>query len=271
MLVRTWPQGRPRILVVDAWLANGGDGAIALATERRLRRLAPRAAVLHAAYQGDLLADSYPELELVPPLAGLLGVTPSIPEMHGWDTAAAARIVAGADVVLSQGCGFPMEHYDPWERLRAWEVVVARGLPIAFCAQSVGPFRHARERAILRNVYSRAVAIGLREGDSVAHVLDLGATPERVVVTADEVFSLFPARASLEGPGRGIACVLSGHVWVREDGSLVEPGLAVDGLAEIVAALVRVSDCEHVTLLSTQQGLRGAERGLEDDAELAGR
>src|SRR5205823_12203478 len=33
----------------------------------------------------------------------------------------------------------------------------------------------------------------------------------------------------------------------------------------------RVRDREHVTLLSTQQGLRGAERGLEDDAELAGR
>src|SRR6059058_4405138 len=154
MLVRTWPQGRPRILVVDAWLANAGDGAIALATERRLRRLAPQAAVLHAAYQGDLLAGAYPELRLVPPLAGLLGVTPLIPEMRNWDPDAAARIVAGADVVLSQGGGFAMEHYDPWERLRAWEMVDYLGLPIAFCAQSVGPFRHAPSRAILRRVYA---------------------------------------------------------------------------------------------------------------------
>ena len=59
------------MLVADAWLANAGDGAIAVATEQRLARLAPSAAVVHAAYQGDLLADAYPELALVPPLAGL--------------------------------------------------------------------------------------------------------------------------------------------------------------------------------------------------------
>jgi len=56
MLVREWPPGRPRILVSDAWLANAGDGAIALATQQRLERLAAQAAIVHAAYQGDILA-----------------------------------------------------------------------------------------------------------------------------------------------------------------------------------------------------------------------
>jgi polysaccharide pyruvyl transferase WcaK-like protein len=271
MLVRAWPEGRPRILVADAWLANAGDGAIALATERRLRRLAPGAAILHAAYQGDLLAGEYPELTLVPPLAGLLGVTPSIPEMRGRKPDAAARIVAEADAVLSQGGGFAMEHYGPWERLRAWELVVERGLPIAFSAQSVGPFRQRRERAILRHVYERAVLIGLREDSSVANVLDLGAERERVLVTADEAFSLFPADDVRAGSRDGIACVLSAHPWLRADGSLVDPGATIAALADIVSGLVRLGNGERVTLLSTQQGLHGLGRGLEDDAELADR
>src|SRR5947199_121054 len=71
--VRDWPEGSPRVLVSDAWLANAGDGAIALATQARVRRLAPDAAVLHSAYQADLVGDRYPELALVPPLAGLTG------------------------------------------------------------------------------------------------------------------------------------------------------------------------------------------------------
>jgi polysaccharide pyruvyl transferase WcaK-like protein len=269
--LREWAHGRPRILVTDAWLANAGDGAIALATHQRLRRLAPEAAILHAAYQGDLLARFYPGLELVPPLAGLLGVTPLIPEMGGWDPAAGERLAASADVVLSQGGGFAMEHYDPWERLRAWELVVDCGLPLAFSAQSVGSFGRPRERAILRRVYESAVAIGLRESDSVAHVTDLGAPPERVVVTADEAFSLFPPQPATTDARSGIAVVLSGHPWVRADGAVVRPGDSLDALVALVRKLIRMSDGEHVTLLSTQQGLGGLSRGLEDDTEIAGR
>ena len=57
--------GHRRVLVVDAWLANAGDGAISLATERRLRGLAPDASILHAADHSHLLADNYPELRLL--------------------------------------------------------------------------------------------------------------------------------------------------------------------------------------------------------------
>jgi polysaccharide pyruvyl transferase WcaK-like protein len=269
MRVPEWPGGRPRILVADAWLANAGDGAIAIATERRLRRLAPGAAILHAAYQGDLLAHAYSELEIVPPLSALVGLCRLLPEQTGWDRDACERLVAGADVVLSQGGGFVMEHYDPWERLRAWELVVERGIPIAFGAQTVGPFTRARERAILRRVYESAVVVALREAESVEHVTELGAAPERTLVTADEAFSLFPPEPSAERERRGIACVLSRHPCLRADGSIAHPGDRLDSLRKLVSQLVRLADGEHVTLLSTQQGLGHLSRGLEDDAEVA--
>jgi len=267
--MRSWPPGRPRILVTDVWLANAGDGAIALATDRRLRRLAPGAAILHAAYQADLVADAYPQLDLVPPLSGLLGVRPWIPEMSGWGADAGERLVADADLVLSQGGGFAMEHYGPKERLRSWELVVERRLPIAFCAQSIGPWRDPAARAILKRVLGAAVAVGLRESDSVANVLALGVPEDRVVVAADESFSLFDAREPGAAARAGFGCVLSGHPWLRRDGTVVDPRDSLDCLTRLVAYLVRLSRGEHVTLLSTQQGLGDAGRGLEDDADLA--
>jgi polysaccharide pyruvyl transferase WcaK-like protein len=271
MLTREWPGGHPRILVTDAWLANAGDGAIALATQERLARLAPGAAILHAAYQGDIVGEHYPELALVPPLAGLLGVTPAIPEMRDWDPAAGRRIVAGADAVLSQGGGFAMEHYNPLERLHAWDLAVEHGLPIGFGAQTVGRFRREPARTILRRVYRAAVVIALRETESVAHVLANGAPAERLLVSADEAFS--PAAASSPGaPGeaarRGIACVVSRDPQLRADGTLAAPDRSLATLVRLVTRVVRAAEGEHVTLLSTCQGLGHLGRGVEDDGAL---
>ncbi len=268
MLVRDWPPGRPRILVTDAWLANAGDGAIALATQARLKRLSPGASVLHAAYQCDLLADEYPELALVPPLAALTAVTPGIPEYREWDKAAGDAILARAHAVLCQGGGYAMEHYDPWERLRAWEVLVERRIPIGFGAQTIGPFRRERERAILGNVLPAAAVIALRERESIRNVLELGARPEQLLVTADEAFGGF-GEAPARGPRRGIACVVSRDPQLRADGALADPDRSVATLAQLVGELVRVGDGEGVTLLSTFQGLGGLGRGFEDDRDVA--
>jgi colanic acid/amylovoran biosynthesis protein len=191
--------------------------------------------------------------------------------MTGWSRADAEQLIAGADAVLSQGGGFAMEHYGPWPRLRSWTLVVERGLPMAFCAQSIGPWRDPANRAMLERVYAAAVVVGLRESDSVANVLDLGVPRDRVVVTADEVFSLFAPLGDAYPDGRGIACVLSGDPWPRRDGAIVARDDPVAALAELVGHLVRLADGERVTLLSTQQGLSGLGRGLEDDARLAAR
>lgn len=266
-----WPPGRPRILVTDAWLANAGDGAIALATERRLRRLAPGAAILHAAYQGDLLAAAYPDLALVPPLSALLGAYAAIPEMAGWDLRRGEALVDSSDVVFSQGGGFALEHYAPWTRVHAWELAVQRGRPLGFGAQTIGPFREERYRESMRRAYGEAVVIALREEESVPNVLDLGGRMEQIAVTADEVFGFFTP----PGPGGpdpcGTACVLSQHPQLRSDGTLARPGGSLRELSDLVAGLVRAFPGEPVTLLSTQQGLGHLDRGLEDDALLAAR
>jgi polysaccharide pyruvyl transferase WcaK-like protein len=260
-----WPPGRPRVLVADAWLANAGDGAIALATEARLRRLAPEVAVLHAVYQGDLVGDAYPQLAIAPPLDGLLGVA-DVPEMDGYGAEQAEAVVAGADAVLSQGGGFTMEHYGPWQRLRAWELVAERGIPLAFCAQSIGPWRAARERAMLARAFRAAVSVGVREAGSAGNVVELGVEPERIVHGGDEAFSLFEDPPPDVEP-RGLAAVLTAHPPVEAGGSLGVP--EVDRTAAIAERLAALAGDEGLLLVSTQQGLGRLDRGLEDDSDVA--
>jgi polysaccharide pyruvyl transferase WcaK-like protein len=257
--------------VTDAWLANAGDGAIALATHARLTRMAPGASILHAAYQADLVGDAYPQLSFVPPLAALLGVTPTVPEMQGWTAPQAEAVMRDADAVLVQGGGFAMEHYDPRERLLAWDLLVDRGIPLAFSAQSIGPFSAASERAVLARVLGRALVVGVREPLSRDNAIEMGADPARVLLGADEAFSLFPsppdeAEASAR---RGIAAVLTRHPVARPDGSVVSDPAPNPWLEALVESLLELAGDEGITLLSTQQGLGHLDRGLEDDAELA--
>jgi polysaccharide pyruvyl transferase WcaK-like protein len=257
------------VLVTDAWLANAGDGAISLATERRVREVAPGAAILHAAYQGDLVAEAYPQLQIVPPLSGLLGVVPKLPELAGWHPERASQLVADADAVLCQGGGFSIEHYGGGERLRAWELVVEEGKPLAFGAQTVGPFREARNRAPLRRAYRGARAIAVRDRESALNVIEVSGAADRVIVTADEAFTLFPDPPADVRERRGVAVTLSPDEAIARDGSSADRRWLLPELAATVTGLVEALRPEPITLMSTQQGLGGAGRGLRDDSAFA--
>jgi polysaccharide pyruvyl transferase WcaK-like protein len=97
----------------------------------------------------------------------------------------------------------------------------------------------------------------------------MGARPEQLLVTADEAFSLFPPSPAPAPERRRIACVVSRDPQLRANGTLSDHDTSVTALARLVAALVRLSDGEGVTMLSTYQGLGGLQRGLEDDREIA--
>ena len=261
---RLWPAGRPRILVADSWLANGGDGAISLATDRRIREVAPDAAVLHAAYQSDLVGPDYPELAFVPPLADLVRVVPELPEAQGFRRKHLDEVVPEADLVLSQGGGFLIEHYGPWQRLDAYEQVLDLGVPLGFIAQTIGSFHQPERRASLARTLTSAAVIGVRDRRSLASVADLGVSPERIRLTADEAFSLFPSAPRAEEQ-RGVAMVLSRHTLTGDGAYVGDESDLVGALAETVRRVAGAIDPEPVTILSTTQGLGRLDRRLEDD------
>lgn len=257
----SWPPGRPRVLVTDAWLANAGDGMIAIAVDRIVRTLAPHAAIVHAAYHLDPVRDAFPDLRFAPPLSTLVGVegAPSAPT--GWDDPTGLQFVRDADIVVSQGGGFLLEHYQPWERLFALSEVVSLGRPLVILGQSVGQFRAARARALLRHILRGARHVTVRDDDSRAAVLDLGADPSRVTLASDLSLTLFdqaPAKAKGDEDA-GVAVVLTAHEHADQTAA-ERAELASEVLGEVVK---RVSG-EPVTLASTVQGL--GRYGLEDDA-----
>lgn len=265
----TWPVGRPRVLVTDAWLANAGDAAIALATDRLVRAVAPRAAVLHATYQREILAAAYPELTMVPPLAALTGVSRGLPEAQGWDEERGASLVRGADVVLSQGGGFLYEHYCPWARIRAHQLVIQWGLPLAYCGQSLGQFRAARPRVALGGLFRHAVAVGVRDATSADVVAEVSMTRSRVVLAGDLSLLLFDTPPEPDRARSGIALTVSAAPVATVRGVVAPPAALGARIAALVARLCGLVPGEPVTLWSTAQGLGGSGGSIEDDGPFA--
>jgi exopolysaccharide biosynthesis predicted pyruvyltransferase EpsI len=253
------------VLVSDAWLTNAGDGAIALALDRLVRSVWPGAAVLHAAYQSELLGTYLDDLAFAPPLDALLGIKGADVLPAGWTAEAGDELVRGADLIISQGGGFLFEHYQPWQRLLVHARVIEMGLRFVYLAQSIGRFRTARARALLRKALSAAATVSVRDPASVEHVLEQGAPRDRVVLTSDLALTLFAAPTDSPNLPRGVAVVLTEHDQrgVASDAA-VRRRLSTTVLADTVD---RVPPDEPVTLVSTVQGL--GHLGLEDDYALA--
>lgn len=265
-LVCDWPAGWPRVLVGDGWLVNAGDAAIALAVDRLVRAVWPDSAVLHASYHADLVGDALPELAFVPPLDALLGVDGADPMPDGSAGADGERLVRDADLVVSQGGGFLIEHYEPWPRLFAHVGVVDLGVPFVVLGQTIGPFRAARARSLLRRSLGAAAAVTLRDAPSVAHAIDLGADPARVSRTSDLSLLMFPDPPAVPPDGRardGVAVVLTTHEQQAPGDDIDRARLSVRLLGDV---LDRTGD-ERVTVLSTAQGL--GSQGFEDDGVVA--
>jgi hypothetical protein len=249
-------------LITDAWLANSGDGIIAIAVERMVRAVAPGSAVLHAAYHADPVADAYPGLSFVPPLATLVGVegAPSPPD--GWGEQVGRQLVRDADLVISQGGGFLLEHYQPWQRLFALAEVVDLGTPLVVLGQSIGLFRAARARALLRRTMRESRYVTVRDEDSRATVLDLGVDPGRVALTSDLSLTLFDQAPVIADSRQGIAVVLTVH---EQTAGQTED--RVELATVVLSDVVRRARGELVTVASTVQGL--GRYGMEDDAATA--
>lgn len=263
-----WPPGSPRVLMTDCWLQNAGDAAIAIASQRVIRSIAPSAAIVHAAYGADAVGDRYPELTLCPPLEELLGtrwVEPD-PALSGRD------VVAAADVVISQGGGFLREGYEPWGRIDALEAASSLVRTVGFVGQTIGQFDRSFARAALGTILRRTAVVVVRDRTSVSNAIDLGAAAERVrlgtdialaLVDQDRPFDRIPASPASGAPMRdsvpptgGIALTLSDH---EVKGETFDRGYVAARL--LSAVLARYPD-QQVTLWSSAQGIPG---DSEDD------
>jgi polysaccharide pyruvyl transferase WcaK-like protein len=263
-----WPEGRPRVLVTDCWLPNAGDAAIALGTEALVRRCAPDAAVLHAAYGTEQVGDRYPTLHTVPPLEDRVG-TRWAPARAGWEDNGPA-LVAGADLVISQGGGFLHEGYRPWSRIDAL-LKAAAVRPLVLLGQTVGPMSLAFARRSMRSLLRSARLVVVRDPASRRHVLELGAPSAAVHLGTDLALALVPpgddgrtvadTRTTRDEP---VSVVVAGDPLPDDCG---DGDVRVALASSLVGAAVRAFPDARLRVWSSAQGVPG----LSDDHIAAAR
>ncbi len=289
-----------KVLVTTIVALNPGDAAILQGTVVLLQRaFGPDVDVAAVDTKAAPAARLYPWMRFVPSLFGArkrgalgrriaaLGYEHRLRRFDAWRVRSAGllmksalsplaslfasaheRSVIGeylsADLVVASGGTYLVPAYNMDNAIRDYEFTLALGRPLAFMAQSMGPFIATPFRERLREVFSRARFVLVREPRSQQHLLEIGVPPERVTVVPDAAFAL--ARPSALGEGASHASPrtppspLRVAISVREwklfsndaDGRGEERYLA--GVAGLVTWLVSTLGAQ-VTFLSSCQGI----------------
>ena len=273
-----------RIVLANAVTLNGGDAAIAIAALRVFEQAFPGASVQIVDSQSDVARRLYPDLSFVPGLAALLPrgkraalsmarLLAAARLYRQLGRAAARRLCsdaelatldayAQADLIVSTGGTYLVEHYGLRTRRFELEVCVQLGKPLVFLTQSLGPFAKPINRLYFRRLFNLTPLALLRDQRSEQNLRDIGVTSPRLNVVPDVVFALADAdelRAAGERPAfreANPSIAVSVRAWSFFAGGESERGMVAYKAA--IAALVEhlVSKYQaNVTFLSTCQGV----------------
>jgi colanic acid/amylovoran biosynthesis protein len=177
----------------------------------------------------------------------------------GAEDYAAFRRYAEAEMVISVGGTYLVDHYDVTPRLLELDVALAHGKPPLFFTQSLGPFQKSGMRSRISRYFSKSPLILLRDERS-RHCLDaMGIAEGKLHVLADAVFGIAdPNMLRMAGarhhPVRRVA--ISVRNWAHFRGQETPAAMAsyIKGIAQAVERLIIEHGCE-VTFISTCQGI----------------
>jgi colanic acid/amylovoran biosynthesis protein len=176
-----------------------------------------------------------------------------------------------ADLIVSTGGTYMVEHYDLRAVFVQLSLAVASGRPIVLFTQSLGPFRKESSRKTLTKLLPRAALILLRDKRSRGHIEEIGVSTQNSRIVADAAFALADLdrlrRPRARPSGDGLKVAISVRSWMYPGhGSRAhaeENYLAVVGA--IAVRLVRHHGAD-LTFISTCQGRDEYEH---DDSRLA--
>jgi colanic acid/amylovoran biosynthesis protein len=164
---------------------------------------------------------------------------------------------ATADVVVSGGGTYLVDHYDLRPRIFDYHTTLALGRPLVFFTQSLRPFRNQANRRALRPIFEAARLILLRDGASADALRELGVANKSVHVCADSAFALYEPNAPAERakPVQTLRVAISVRKWTHfQDSAGDAMGRFVRGMAAGVAHLIRTHGAT-VEFVSTCQGI----------------
>jgi colanic acid/amylovoran biosynthesis protein len=178
-----------------------------------------------------------------------------------------------ADLVISTGGTYLVEHYKLRNRFDELDKDIALGKPLVLFTQSLGPFRQPDNRVRMKRIADAALLVLLRDAKSREHLREIGVADRQLEVVADSVFALArtdwlaapPQRDSV----RPLRVAVSVRRWTHFDGHDRDTGMQhyEAAIAGAVTALVRERGAE-VVFLSTCQGVP---EYLYDDSQVADR
>ena len=275
-----------KCLIVNAVSLNAGDAAILEGIVRSLQDAYDGALEITVSDDApEIAARHYPHLTFIPALRTLPGrrgprwVRRIEASLRKWRIAAAVNLlecsprlahalldnrarehvahVRAADIIVSTGGTYLVEHYRMARRIHEIQIAQALGKPTYLMTQSAGPFRRRSNRRKIAVMANRCEAVFLRDERSRRHLLEIGVPPEKLFVCPDLAFVLAEERAPVRAAASDRPRVA---VSVRDWKHFGQRG-RVAGMAryrEAVAAAVReLHDLgAHITFLSTCQGIQ---------------
>jgi colanic acid/amylovoran biosynthesis protein len=278
-----------RILIINTVVLNGGDAAILQAIMDLLRMQfgADTTFVVHES-QPKVAAPFYPELTLrtrayrvVSRVDRPMGRQETLVtnlrlarfrfacELRARGFGALSSLLLGpaerrlmtdfaeADLVVTSGGTYLVEHYDFTSRLFAIETALRLRRPLVFFTQSLGPFTRPETRRSVARAVNGATLVLLRDELSLDHLREIGVREDHLHVTADAAFALADEAAICAARTRGCfppmrsddvhpRVAVSVRAW-----SHFEHMSTADGMAAYRAAM-----CAAVTLLVERYGAR---------------
>ena len=165
-----------------------------------------------------------------------------------------------ADLVISTGGTYLVEHYNLDGRLLEFEKDMRLGKPLFLYTQSLGPFEDLRNIARLRSVFDYAELTVVREEKSRRHAAATGTTGN-LAIAADSVFVFAdPDRMARAARPKGrvvpTRVAVSVREWAHFPGRSTEEGMTLyeTAVSAAVRELIERYDTD-ITFISTCQGV----------------
>lgn len=162
---------------------------------------------------------------------------------------------ADADLVISTGGTYLVDHYDFESRAEELELARHLGKPVYLWTQSMGPFESVKARRSIERIIAVTDRAYLRDARSEAYWRGVAGRDSSAVVAADAAFALEPLPRSSNATERRV--IISVREWRHSGptGESFDEAAYRGGLRE--AALRAAARGYDVTAMSTCQGIAG--------------
>ncbi len=282
----------PRIVVTNAVLSNTGDAAIYESIAATLLETHPDVSI--AVFDSDAKATRklYPAWEIFqqasvsPPRRSgrlrnllqrvrdivlsavlrrraLLSRLLALPLLRQSNFSRSLRALQEADVVISSGGTYLVDHYNFSARVREAELVRLFDKPLVLWTQSMGPFESERSQRQINAIGAIAHAVSFRDARSEAAWRARVHSEARTRIAPDSVFALRGrTRTAAAKPSRALISV---REWNRGVASAALDRAPYEQAMQVAAEML-VARGWNVEALSTCQGVS---RYRYDDSEVA--